>query len=431
MKDISLPDGNGSAMDRRVERPDAARRKTILRAAAALVLLAVALSLYLLLPSANSLAVDGDAIRTGEVVRAPFQDYVPLRAEAAPAQTVIVTTVSGGQVADLIASDGARVASGQPLAQLTNPALELDVASRSADIAGQLSAISGQRLSVQRNRFDSEREVADATNALNQAQEELRKKQFLLGKGIVNQAAVQPAADEVAYRRRRVAALAQGRSAEGATLADQSARIGDTAAQLRESLAMVRGSLSGLTVRAPVAGLLTGFTLQPGQMLKPGDPVGQIDSADDWKLTADVDQFYLPRVRLGQRALVTLDGGMVKAHIAKVLPQVADGRFRIELAFDGPSPAGLNRGQSVDVRLILGADRPAVVAPAGGWLDAGGSTAFVLEDGGDRAVRRPITTGRRNPDQVEVTSGLAPGERIVTTGLGPYAPYQTLIIRKE
>ncbi|MEG8042417.1 hypothetical protein QP164_06390 [Sphingomonas sp. LR59] len=69
-----------------------------------------------------------------------------------------------------------------------------------------------------------------------------------------------------------------------------------------------------------------------------------------------------------------------------------------------------------------------MVAPSGGWLDAGGTTAFVL-DGDKKAVRRAIVTGRRNPDQVEIVSGLAPGERIVTTALGTYTPFQTLIIR--
>ena len=91
-------------------------------------------------------------------------------------------------------------------------------------------------------------------------------------------------------------------------------------------------------------------------------------------------------------------------------------------------PVALNRGQTLDVRLILGADRPAIVAPSGGWLDAGGTMAFVL-DGDSKAVRRAIVTGRRNPDQVEVSSGLAPGDRIVTTALTSYAPFQTLLLK--
>jgi HlyD family secretion protein len=83
-------------------------------------------------------------------------------------RTVLVTAISGGQVAELAAGDGdgAMVAAGTPLARLSNPSLELDVASRCAEIVGQLSAISGHRLSVENTRQDGARDLAEARNAL-------------------------------------------------------------------------------------------------------------------------------------------------------------------------------------------------------------------------------------------------------------------------
>ncbi|WP_242186067.1 HlyD family efflux transporter periplasmic adaptor subunit [Sphingomonas sp. CARO-RG-8B-R24-01] len=415
-------------MDRRIERPQAKRRRVVVRSAIGLAVVAAAMLLWWLMPGANALSVDAAAIRTGEVTRAPFRDFVPLRAEVAPLRTVFVTAVSGGQVAELTAADGAMVAAGTPLARLSNPALELDVASRSAEIVGQLSATSGQRLSVQNTRQDGARDLADARNALSKAQTLLAQRQILFDKGIVARAAIEPVRSDVIYQQARVATLQRGTSEATVTLADQSAGIAATAQQLRESLAMVRASLSALVVRAPVGGRLTAFTLQPGQMLKSGDPVGQIDSEGQWKLTADVDQFYLGRVRTGLAGIADLDGHSYPMTVLKVLPQVTAGRFRVELAFRGSVPAGLNRGQTLDVRLVLGADRLAVVAPSGGWLDAGGTTAFVF-DGDAKAVRRAIVTARRNPDQVEIVSGLAPGERIVTTALGSYAAFQTLLLK--
>ncbi|MFT6568917.1 MAG: HlyD family secretion protein [Sphingomonas echinoides] len=415
-------------MDRRIERPHAKRRRMIARSAIGIAVVAAAILLWWLMPGANALSVDAAAIRTGVVVRAPFRDFVPLRAEVAPLRTVFVTAISGGQVAELAAADGAMVAAGTPLARLSNPTLALDVASRSAEIVGQLSAISGQRLSVQNTREGGARDLAEARNALSKAQTLLGQKQVLFDKGIIARAAIDPVREDVAYQQARVATLQRGASEAAVTLADQSSGIAATARQLRESLAMVRASLSALVIRAPVAGRLTAFTLQPGQMLKGGDPVGQIDSEGQWKLTADVDQFYLGRVRTGLGATADLDGRSYPMTVLKVLPQVTAGRFRVELAFRGSAPLGLNRGQTLDVRLVLGADRPAIVAPSGGWLDAGGTTAFVL-DGDAKAVRRAIVTARRNPDQVEIISGLAPGERIVTTALSPYSAFQTLFLK--
>lgn len=424
----TTPQASGAAMDRRIERPRARRRKLIVRGGVAVACVVGAVAFWLLLPGSGALSVDSASVRTGAVQRAPFRDYVPLRAEVAPLNTVYVTAVSGGQVADLAVVDGQMVDAGSPLARLANPQLELDVATRSAGIVGQLSGIDGQRLTIQRNRLDGDQEVADARNALTRAEALLAQKQPLFERGYITKPAIDPLREEVAYQRSRVVALGAGRSQADVTLADQSSGIAATARELRESLAMVRGSLAALTVRAPVGGRLTAFTLQPGQTLKPGDAVGQIDSQGRWKLTADVDQFYLGRVRAGQPAAADIDRRTIRATVLRVLPQVTEGRFRVELGFVGAAPAGLNRGQTLDVRLVLGADRPAIVAPSGGWLDAGGTSAFVL-DGENRAVRRAITTGRRNPDQVEVTSGLSPGDRIVTSPLGTYAAYRTLLLQ--
>lgn len=174
----------------------------------------------------------------------------------------------------------------------------------------------------------------------------------------------------------------------------------------------MRAGLDGLVIRAPAGGRLTNFTIQPGQTLKPGDPAGQIDSEGSWKLQADVDEFYLGRVSVGQKALA----GEAAATVSKVLPAVKEGRFRVELTFERSPSEGLNRGQTIDTRITLGATSHAIVAPVGGWLEAGGgSSAFVLDPDGTHARRRSVKIGRRNPEQVEIVSGLAAGERIVTS----------------
>ena len=116
---------------------------------------------------------------------------------------------------------------------------------------------------------------------------------------------------------------------------------------------------------------------------------------------------------MGQRAR-TGDGAALT--VSKVLPAVKDGRFRVELTFDRAPPTGLNRGQTLDVRVTLGSTATALVAPIGGWLESGGgSAAFVVDADGNHARRRMIKTGRRNPEQVEILSGLRPSEHIVTS----------------
>lgn len=399
-------------MDRlvaRSARPWWRKRQTIV----AMVLVLVAIALWRLLPAGGSTDIAGADIETGTVARAPFADYLPVRATVAPRVTTLVGVLSGGQVETLLVQDGTMVAAGQPIARLANPSLRLEVLSREAQIAGQLGDVSGQDLSLERNRLDRASQIAQANYDLIKARRDLAVRQQLHDQGFIADAGMRSFAEDAAYQQKRLAQLEAGGAAEAQITATQAARLADTRNRLAGNLTAVRAGLDALVVRAPVGGRLTNFTIQPGQTLKPGDPAGQVDSEGAWKLVADVDEYYLGRVAVGQRA--SADGG-ARLTVIRVLPAVTSGRFRVELGFDGQPSASLNRGQTLDIRVTLGSTAAALIVPVGGWLDAGGgSSAFVLDADGRHARRRVVRLGRRNPEQVEILSGLAPGDRIVTS----------------
>ncbi|WP_343615609.1 HlyD family efflux transporter periplasmic adaptor subunit [Novosphingobium sp.] len=409
MSDTSLPTG-GAAMDRRVERPGPRRWRLPAAIGGALI---VALLIWRLIPSAGSTDMAAADIETGAVERKAFEDVLPVRATVAPAITTFITAVSGGQVARLITQDGSRVNAGQPLALLDNPTLKLDILTRESSIAGQLGTVSGDDLALEKSRLDRETQSASAGYDLIKARRDLSVQQQLHDQGFVSDAGVASYREQAVYQEKRLAQLTSGQASQNRIAALQARRLAETRARLSGNLAAVEDSLGALTLRAPVAGRLTNFTIQPGQMLKPGDPVGQVDSEGAWKMVADVDEYYLGHVQVGQQAR---GEGDLRLTVTKVLPAVTDGRFRIELAFVGAAPQGLHRGQTIDLRITLGATTMATLAPVGGWLDSGGgSSAFVLDDSGTRASRRPVKVGRRNPEMAEILSGLQPGERIVTS----------------
>ncbi|MDR6787718.1 HlyD family secretion protein [Sphingomonas sp. BE138] len=401
----------GAAMDRRIARAPVRwwRRREVL---ATVALLVVAVLLWRLLPASGSTDVASANVEIGEVTRAPFADYLPVRATVAPRVTTLVGVLAGGQVEKLLVQDGAMVIEGQPLATLANPELRLEVLTREASIAGQLGQVAGENLGIERNRLDRAGQIAQANYDLIKARRDLSIRQQLHDQGFLSDAGVKSYAEEAAYQEKRLAQLQTGGAAEARITATQGSRLDDTRGRLERNMAAVRAGLDSLTIRASASGRLTNFTIQPGQALKPGDPAGQIDSEGSWKLTADVDEYYLGRVVVGQKA----HAGDAGLSVSKVLPAVKDGRFRVELIFDHAAPAGLNRGQTLDIRITLGSTAPALVAPVGGWLEAGGgSSVFVLDADGEHARRRAVKTGRRNPEQVEILSGLSAGERIVTT----------------
>ncbi len=413
---LSQPPPRAGGMDRRIERPWHSRRAYRLGGLVAL-LIGGGVVAWCFSPQAGSVNVSAEALTFGQVVRAPYLDYAPVRAEVAPALTTFVAAETSGRVESVAASDGDRVSAGQVLARLDNPQLNLDVAAREADISARLGDNASRLLAIKSAQESREQALADVAYAFNKAQQDLEKRQILLSKDLVSAAAVQPYADEAVYQRQRLAALKAAQASDGAFYAIQRAQASQTAEDLRRNLVQARSGRSALIIRAPAAGRLTAFDLKPGQSVKLGDSLGQVDGEDAYKLRAQVDEFYLPRLAVGQAAEAVVHDRPVKVRVAKVFPQVANGRVVVELVFVGSAPADLKRGEAIDLRLSLGRPQAAIIVPTGGWLsDTGGTWAFVVTPDGKRAERRPIVIGRRNPEQVEVLSGLKPGEQIVTAG---------------
>lgn len=413
----------GANMDRRIERrlmPSRHIRSILVASCAGIA----AFALWYWLPSSGSTDIAVSELQIGTVKRSAFDDYLPIRAIVTPAITTLVGVVSGGNVETLLAQDGATVAAGQSLAILANPELRLEVLTREAQIAGQLGQLAGENLSIERSRLDRSGQIVQAQYDLIKARRELGIRQQLYNQGFLADAGLQSYSEELTYQTRRVAQLQSGGAAEHRITALQARRLDDTRKRLESNLSAVRSGLDALLIRAPAGGRLTNFDIQPGQPLKAGDSVGQVDSEGSWKLIADVDEYYLHRVRTGQPAMA----GYSRLTVSKVLPTVKDGRFRIELRFDTQPDQTLNRGQTVDARITLDLAAQAVVAPIGGWLAAGGGNrVFVVDRDGAHARLRHVRVGRRNPDQVEILAGLAPGDRIITSN--PSVRGETINIR--
>jgi HlyD family secretion protein len=181
-------------------------------------------------------------------------------------------------------------------------------------------------------------------------------------------------------------------------------------------MGIARNSLGQLNIRAPVTGQLSGFDIQLGQSLQQGERIGQIDSAGADKLQADVDEYYLGRVSVGQTATADIDGKTYRLKVAKVYPQVRNGQFQVDLLFEGPEPASIQRGQTVQAKLTVGDSSKALLIPNGAFFnDTGGAWVFVVDRSGNGATKRAVQLGRRNSDFIEVLGGLKPGDRVITS----------------
>jgi len=410
---------SGQAMDRIIVRRSPWPRRAVIAGGVA----ALATIGYLALRPASqrSLAVAGAHITTGKVSRGQFDDIIQVRGRVTPLRTTFLDTASGGQVEAILVEDGARVERGQLLVELSNTGLQLDLISREAQITEQLNNLRGLELAQAQTRLTHEREMVEVRYQIKRLTRQIETSKQLLEGGASSRAEVDDMVDELEYYQQRLKVQTQTRAEADRLQQAQLVQLRAAAQQLEKNLDIARKNLESLKVKAPSAGTLSAFTLEVGQSLAPGDRIAQIDDPDHFKVVADLDEFYLSRVDLKQRADYPLEGTTYQLEVAKIRPQVQNGQFQIELVFKGDAPAAVRRGQTAQIRLQLGQPTEAVLIPnAAFYNDTGGAWVFVVSSDHRYAVRRTVRLGRRNPQQIEVLDGLSVGEEIVTS---PYTNY--------
>src|SRR5580692_11433387 len=409
-----MPSG-GDAMDSPVTPRPAWRRYAPY---ATVGMLALATASWLLTgSSAHVYRAPLDRLTLATVTQGPFEDFVAVRATGAPFTTRYLTADQGGTVAQVLTEDGAIVKAGQPLIVLANAALQLQVASREADTASQINALENTKLQLEETRFKYQHDLLDIEHQISKLTGDLARDKILLDGNAIAPALYKQEEEEYSYELKLRAATTASRDAEQKVRASQLAQLQETLARLNDSIATAKASLDALTVRAPTDGHLTALNAEVGQSKAPGTVLGQVDSLDRFKLTAQVDEFYLGRIVLGQVALFTSDGRDYKASIAKIYPQVANGTFKVDFHFIGPAPTGIHTGQAVDLKLELGGAARAVMLPNGPFYqETGGNWVFVVAPDGRYATRRNVRLGRRNPEHVEVLDGLQTGEKVIVSG---------------
>jgi HlyD family secretion protein len=405
---------SGGAMDRVVEHRRLDKRIIIGGAAAATLLLI--LLFWLFAPRSDSLTVAQDRLSIAAAQSGTFDDFLPLRARVTPLVTVYLDAVEGGRVDKKLVEDGAHVTAGQMLAVLSNAELQLSTLEKQAEVEQQLNNMRSQELALTQTRNSNLRDLNQAETDLAKARRQYELYRPLAERGFVSMKTFNDTKDDLNYQQQRLSILKRSIAQTEALQSSQLSQLRVASTSLNSSMGIARSNLGQLSIRAPVTGDLSGFDIQLGQSLQQGERIGQIDSAGSNKLQADVDEYYLGRVAVGQTATADVDGKTYRLKVAKVYPQVRNGQFQIDLVFDGPAPSSVQRGQTVQTKLTLGDSSKALLIPNGAFFnDTGGNWIFVVDKSGNSATRRQVQLGRRNADYIEVLSGLSPGDRVITS----------------
>lgn len=414
------------SMDRKIEKKKWPLKRVIVFGAAGLFVLIVAYAL-LFGDTSASLNVETKKITVSTVERGPFQELIPVSGTVLPIKSVYMDAMDGGRIDQIFVEEGAMVKQGDSILRMTNTNLQMELMFREADLFEQMNNLRAVRLAIEQNRLNLREQMAeiDYQNGLQTRNYDRAK--ALHEKNVISLDEFERTRDDYEYWKTRKSLVTESQRQDSIMRDMQVQQLELSIQRMQQNFKIVRENYENLVQRAPISGQLSQLNAEIGELKSPGERLGQVDVLDGYKVRAAIDEFYISRIAIGQAGESEISGVKSKLTVSRVFPEVRDGRFEIDLQFEGAAPAGIRRGQTIQVRLALGELSEAVMIARGGFYQTtGGNWIYVVNESGDIARKRKIRLGRQNPRMYEVLEGLEPGEQVITSSYDSFGDFEKL-----
>jgi HlyD family secretion protein len=336
--------------------------------------------------------------------------------------------IEGGYVAEKYLDGGASVKQGDLILKLENQRLTLDYVNRETEMYDLINNLENTRLQLRQNKFSLKRTLSDLEYQIRQAKDEYERNAKLFADRIIPEQDLIKTKNTLDRLQQQKAIEIENQQFQEENSVTQIKQLEGTLDRTKVNLSLMKNNLSSLNVKAQVSGLLSRVDVEVGQSIATGQNLGQIDDLSGFKMKVEIDEHYISRIFPGLEGYFDFNGKAVRLSVSKVYPEVRNGRFEVDMRFVEPVPEGIRRGLSVPVRLQLGKPTDALLLPTGGFFSkTGGSWVYVLNASGNRAEKRSITLGRKNPQFYEILDGLQVGEQVITSSYDNFGDKDVLM----
>ena len=344
----------------------------------------------------RKLRTEADKLSVETVRQDKFLEYVDAEGIVQPILTLKVNTREGGSVDKIIGEEGVMLEKGDTILILTNPELIRSIDDQRDDLDKQITAFREKAIEMEQKSLNLKQQVLQAAYELERLEKSYVLDQEEYKMGVKSKAQLEVARDEYEYKK----------------------------------FARACERLDKLVVRAPVKGQLSFVKVTPGQQVGPNESIAEIKVLDQFKIHTSLSEYYIDRITTGLPATVNYQDEKYPLKITRVVPEVKDRTFDVDLVFCEKMPDNVRIGKSYRIQVELGQPEDAVVIPKGNFFQyTGGQWIYKLDESGNRAVKVPITVGRQNPRQYEIIEGLKAGDRVITSGYDTFGDAEELILK--
>lgn len=378
----------------------------------------------------RKLRIETDNIQIAEVKNDKFMEYVDVEGLVQPILTIKINTREAGSVERIIGEEGTMMEKGDSILVLSNPDLL-------RSIEDQRDEWEKQRITYKEKVIEMEQKSLTLKQQTLQTQYEMNRltKSFALDKeeykmGIKSKAQLEVSEDEYNYKLQNSALQMESLRHDSAVTLIRKDLLKNDLEREQKKFTRSLERMNNLVVTAPIAGQLSFVKVTPGQQVASGESIAEIKVLDQYKIHTSLSEYYIDRITTGLPATINYQGKRYPLKITKVVPEVKDRMFDVDLIFTGEMPDNVRVGKSFRVQIELGQPEQAIVIPRGNFYQVtGGQWVYKVNASKTKAIKVPLTIGRQNPQQYEITEGLQPEELVVVTGYDTFGDAEELILK--
>lgn len=396
---------------------------------AGVAFLAFVVYVITLIVGPRQLSIDAEEYKIVEVENGHFMEYVDVEGVTQPILTLQINAMESGFVSRIVAEEGAILNEGDTILVLTNPELlrsiedERDSWQNSQrNYREQEIEMEQKSITLRQQALDASHQMASLDKSLKQSREEYRM-------GIKSKAELEVAEEDYEYQKQKTQLQMQSLRHDSIATRLRREMVAANREAENKKLSRANNRTNGLVVRAPISGQLSYLAVTPGQQVSMGMSIGQIKDLSQYKVHTSLNEYYIDRITAGLPAKISYQDKTFPLSISRVVPEVKERSFDVDLVFSGQKPSNIRLGKSYRVQIELGKPERAIIIPRGDFYQhTGGKWIYRLSSDGKKATKVEIEIGRQNPQHYEIVGGLNEGDRVIVSGYDKFGDVEELVI---
>ena len=396
---------------------------------AGVAFLAFVVYVITLIVGPRQLSIDAENYKIVEVENGHFLEYVDVEGITQPILTLQINTMESGFVSRIVAEEGAILNEGDTILVLTNPELLRSIEDEHDSWQNSQRNYREQEIEMEQKSITLRQQALDASHQMARLDKSLKQSREEYRMGIKSKAELEVEEEEYEYQKQKTQLQMQSlRHDSIATRLRREMVVANREAEDKK-LSRANNRTNGLVVRAPISGQLSYLAVTPGQQVSMGMSIGQIKDLSQYKVHTSLNEYYIDRITTGLPAKISYQDKTFPLSISRVVPEVKERSFDVDLVFSGQKPSNIRLGKSYRVQIELGKPERAIIIPRGDFYQhTGGRWIYRLSSDGKKATKVEIEIGRQNPQHYEIVDGLNEGDRVIVSGYDKFGDVEELVI---